>query len=249
MGARDSEILRILNKRRRAEVSELACALGVSEVTMRKDLSGLERRGIIQRAHGFALLASRDDVNGRLAYHYDEKLRIARRAAELVSDGDTVMVENGSCCALLVAELSKARRDVQVVTNSAFIADYVRSRPEVRITLLGGDYQDDAQVTVGPMLRRCAEEFCVDRLFIGVDGWSASRGFTNADQLRAEAVRDMARQAESVVVLTESEKFSRRGTVPLRLGSAVTCVVTDPDVPADARAALEAAGAEVVLAG
>lgn len=247
-GPRDSRILGLLMERRRIEVSELAAALGVSEVTTRKDLAALEARGIIQREHGCALLGSRDDINGRLAYHYDEKLRIARAALDLVSDGDTVMIESGSCCALLASAIVGARCDVHIVTNSAFIAGYVRAEPSARVTLLGGDYQNDAQVMVGPMLRRCAEEFYVERLFIGVDGWSEQVGFTNDDLLRAEAIRDMARQAAEVCVVTESEKFARHGVVPLRLGASVGRVITDAALAEGPRAALAAQGVRVTAA-
>ena len=80
---------------------------------------------------------------------------------------------------------------------------------------------------VGPMVRQCAENFWVDRFFIGVDGWSSRAGFTNQDQLRAQAVRDMARQAEKVIILTESDKFSKHGTVPLNLKGLVKTVITD----------------------
>jgi DeoR/GlpR family transcriptional regulator of sugar metabolism len=77
------------------------------------------------------------------------------------------------------------------------------------------------------MVRQCAENFWIDRFFIGVDGWSERTGFTNRDQLRAQAVRDMAGQAEQVIVLTESEKFGIRGTVPLNLKNQIKMVITD----------------------
>lgn len=99
MPSRTNRILEILTERTRVEVSALAEELGVSQVTMRKDLTELERRHLIRREHGYAVLRSTDNVEGRLAYHYEEKRAIARRAAELVRDGDTVMVESGSCCA------------------------------------------------------------------------------------------------------------------------------------------------------
>lgn len=247
-GPRDNKILELLMERHRIEVSELAGVLGVSEVTTRKDLASLEARGIIMREHGFAELASRDAINGRLAYHYEEKLQIAQKALELVHDGDTVMIESGSCCALLAAAIVERRRDVHIITNSAFIADYVRRSPGAYVTLLGGDYQNDSQVMVGPMVRRCAEEFYVERLFVGVDGWSEKIGFTNADQLRAEADRDMARQAERVCVLTESEKFSRRGIVPLRLDGQIREVITDASVTDGVRAKLVEQGIEALIA-
>ena len=246
MGKRDAAILARLTAERRVEVSTLAEALGVSNVTMRKDLDSLESRGIIQREHGFALLGSPDDINGRLAYHYETKLAIARRAAELVSDGETIMVESGSCCALLAKVVTETRHDVTIVTNSAFIAGYVRDDPGANCILLGGSYQNDAQVMVGPMVRACAEGFLVERLFVGTDGWTEASGFTNADHLRAEAVRDMAAQAEGVVVLTESEKFTRHGVVPLRLGERPVTVITDDAITPEAATALGRRGVELI---
>ena len=152
----------------------------------------------------------------------------------------------GSCCALLASVLTELRSGVTIITNSAFIADYIRRSSDFQIILLGGIYQQDARVMVGPMVRQCAENFWVDRFFIGVDGWSARAGFTNQDQMRAQAVRDMARQADRVIVLTESEKFSRHGTVPLNLKDRVRTVITDKDIDAQTTAELESSGIEIL---
>lgn len=84
MKNRGNKILELLTKNNKIEVS-FAEELGVSQVTMRKDLDALESKGIIKREHGFALLCSTDDINGRIAYHYEEKRKIAQKAAELVS--------------------------------------------------------------------------------------------------------------------------------------------------------------------
>ena len=224
---RTNQILELITGEGKIEVAELAHRLDVSQVTIRKDLDNLEERGIIRREHGWAVLHNGDDLSARLAYHYQEKELIARRAAELVQDGESVMIENGSCCALLAETLTRTHRDLTILTNSAFIASYIRDREHVQIVLLGGIYQPEAQVMVGPMVRQCAENFWVDRFFIGVDGWSERTGFTNRDQLRAQAVRDMAGQAEQVIVLTESEKFGIRGTVPLNLKNQIKMVITD----------------------
>ena len=156
------------------------------------------------------------------------------------------MIESGSCCALLAAALAEFRSGITLITNSAFIADYIRRSSDFQIILLGGIYQQDAQVMVGPMVRQCAENFWVDQFFIGVDGWSYRAGFTNQDQMRAQAVRDMARQADQVIILTESEKFSKHGTVPLNLKDQVKTVITDQKIEDHTLTELTARGIEVL---
>lgn len=248
MGKRDAQILEAVTAEGRVEVAALAERLGVSAVTMRKDLDSLQEKGLIVREHGFAMLANANDVGGRLAYHYQEKRLIARRAAELVPSAATVMVESGSCCALLARELAEAKRDVTIITNSAFIAGYVRDVPGAEVVLLGGMYQPDSQVMVGPLVRTCAREFFVDLLFVGTDGWIDGVGFTNADQMRADAVRSMAEAASEVVVLTESEKFGHHSAVPLRLRGKPITLVTDAGISEEARRGVERLSVNVLVA-
>ena len=150
---RTSQILDLLVRKKKLEVAELSQHLGVSQVTVRKDLDAMESQGLITREHGFAVLSGTDDIKGRLAYHYEEKRQIALRAAELVKDGDSIMIESGSCCALLAATLAELRSGLTIITNSAFIADYIRHSSDFQIILLGGIYQPDSQVMVGPMVR------------------------------------------------------------------------------------------------
>ncbi|MBS6417492.1 MAG: DeoR/GlpR transcriptional regulator [Olsenella uli] len=248
MSKRDGAILEILTAEQRIEVTTLADRLGVSSVTMRKDLDALQGKGLVQREHGFALLVNPNDVSGRLARHYEEKRRIARKAAVLVPDGSTVMIESGSCCALLARELADVKSGVTIVTNSAFIAGYIRDSARVETVLLGGVAQRDSQVMVGPLVRMCAREFLVNRLFVGVDGWADGIGFTNGDQMRAEAVRAMAESAEEVVVLTESDKFGCHGLSPLRLDGKSLRLVTDAGIPEDYRSRLAGLGVAIDLA-
>lgn len=244
---RETKILELLTAESRMEVSVLAETLEVSQVTMRKDLDNLAAKGLVKRAHGYAALCSTDDISGRLAYHYEEKRRIAAKAAGLVNNGETLMIESGSCCALLADTLAETHRDLTIITNSAFIAGYIRSKSRFQTILLGGIYQPDAQVMVGPMVRQCAENFFVKHFFLGVDGYSPRTGFTNRDQLRAQAVRDMARQAEQVVVVTESEKFLQHGIVPLGLTQAGMVTVTDSLISQDMMSHLESQNIRVVI--
>ena len=245
---REKEILSLLVDRRRIEVTELSALLGVSQVTIRKDLDQLEKMHMIKRVHGFAQLSSEDDINSRLAWHYEEKTKIAEKAAELISDGDTVFIENGSCCALAALTIAKTKKSVTIVTNSAFIADYIRNEPNVQIVLLGGIYQKESQCLVGPMIRENAMSYNVKYCMIGTDGWNERIGFTNKDQMRAQAVRDMSASAEQVVILTESDKFTAAGTVPLNLPAGKVSVLTDQDLPDSARAKLTEQSVSIITA-
>lgn len=246
MSKRADQILEILTNETKIEVSLLAEKLGVSQVTVRKDLDDLENMGIVTREHGYALLRSMDDLNSRIAYHYEEKKRIAKKAAEQISNGDTLMIESGSCCALLADALAENKKNLTIITNSAYIANYIRGKSNFQIILLGGIYQEDAQVMIGPMVRQCADNFCVDRFFIGTDGYSARTGFTNRDQMRAQAVRDMAHQVEQVIVLTESDKFSRHGIVPLNLQGLIKQVITDNQIELSIKKELESQRINVI---
>jgi len=248
MKSRMSKILEILSSENKIEVTALSEELGVSQVTIRKDLDELERKGIIIREHGFAILHSTDDINGRIAYHYEEKKKIAEKAAELVDNGSTIIIENGSCCALLAEMIAESKKDVTIITNSAFIADYIRKKTNVQVVLLGGIYQHDSQVLVGPMIRQCIENFYVDLFFIGTDGYSYKNGFTNRDQMRAQAVKDMAIQAEKVIVLTESEKFLKQGIVPIGLENKIKTVITDSNINTDIVRELKKNGINVICA-
>lgn len=239
MELRHTKILELLTEKNKVDVTELSQNLGVSQVTIRKDLDMLEKKGLIVREHGFATLNGQDDMNNRLAYHYDIKQQLAKSACQMIEDGETIMIESGSCCALLAQEIASTKKDVTIITNSSFIADYIRQYSQVKLILLGGEYQKEAQVVVGPMTRRCVEAFFVDKFFIGTDGFSKNTGFTGNDYMRSETVRDMARQAAHVIVVTESSKFQQVGLINLLPTQDVYCVVTDGMIPQESEEYLQ----------
>lgn len=235
MNKRQSQILDLLAKNKKMEVTKLSELLNVSQVTIRKDLVILENSGIIVREHGYARLNESDDINNRLARHYEIKQKIAKLAVESIENGETVMIESGSCCALVALEIARSKKDVTLITNSAFIADYIRKIGSVKVILLGGEYQNESQVMVGPLTRKCVEAFFVDKLFIGTDGFTIETGFTGNDYMRSEAVKDMAKQASRVMIITDSDKFSQKGVVNLIEIEKVACVYTDDNIPSKIR--------------
>jgi len=231
MNHRHIKLLELVNINGRIEVATLSEKLDVSQVTIRKDLALLEDSGLLKREHGFAVMISSDDISNRLAFNYEVKHKIAVLAAKIVENGETVMIESGSCCALLAQELATNKRDVTIITNSAFIASYIRECPHGKVVLLGGDYQRESQVVVGPITRKCIESFYVDKLFVGTDGFTEKSGFTGKNHMRTETVRAMAENANSVIVLTESIKFSKQGVVAQFKADEITTLVTDNNIP------------------
>lgn len=238
MRERQIQILDLLGEKKRITVLELSELLKVSDVTIRKDLAALEDKGLLRREHGFATLPQIDDVSTRLLFNYETKRRIAKKALESVKDCEIVMIESGSCCALLAEEIVMNRRGVTIITNSVFIATFLRDKVGVRIILLGGEFQPETQVMVGPLVKKSAENFHVDKLFVGTDGFNEA-GAMAGDLMRAEAVRNMAQSAQRTMILTESKKFSQVGVVSLLTYSELDTIYTDDKISDETKKSLE----------
>ena len=184
------------------------------------------------------------DISNRMAFCYETKQRIAEKASEIISDGETIMVESGSSCALLVKYLSETKKDITVITNSSYIARFIRETEGgvTKVIVLGGEYQKEAEVMVGPLVKTCAEAFYVDKLFMGTDGYIPGIGFTSGDMLRAEAAKSMADSTRNSIILTDSSKFSEHGVVMQCRLKDINMVFTDDQVPLEAKDAMEQNG-------
>jgi DeoR/GlpR family transcriptional regulator of sugar metabolism len=234
MTNRQTRILEILAKEYRVPVANLAQTLGVSQVTVRKELEGLAAKGFLKKEHGYAVIEPDSNPGGRMSVNFEVKSRIARYAAGLVKDNETIMLESGSCCALLAEELATARTNITIVSNSVFIANRLRLFPHVHVILLGGEFQCESEVMVGGLTRRGAEVFFCDKFFTGAGGFNFQYGFTCADRYRSQAIRDMAAQAQNVVILTESDKFKHNSIYATIRSDEVSLLVTDGGIPPDA---------------
>ena len=238
MKDRNVRILDILAAHKNIKVTILAELLDVSQVTLRKDLDNLEKRGMIRRTHGYASLDGADDPGKRMAFNHSIKRKIARAAVEIVEDGETIMLESGSCCALFAEELALSGKNVTIITNSVFIANFVSKKSTIKVILLGGYFQPESHVLVGPMTVKCGEIFYLDKFFLGCDGFIPDYGFTGRDLLRAETAAELAKRAKKVHILTESAKFSRRGAYNLMPFDKVTGVFTDEGISREAETIL-----------
>ena len=174
------------------------------------------------------------------------KRRIAQAASEIISHNETVMIESGSLCAILAEEIAKSRRNVTVITNSVSTANFLKSRMSVRIILLGGEFQQASQVMIGVLLKKCAANFHVDKLFLEADGFN-ELGAMSDDSMRAQAVRDMAQGARKIVILAESDDFNKEGTVPLLSYEEIDSIYTDNQISDTIIEKIQSKGVKIFL--
>lgn len=247
MNQRHTKLIEIVSQYGKIEVNELAKLLRTSEVTIRKDLDYLSEKGILRRERGYALLKSKDDINYRMAFHYEAKQKIARAAADLVEDGETIIVESGSTCALFVEQLVSVRSGITIITNSSYVANFIKDNPNVEIILLGGNYQKHTQAVVGPMTKECAKNFHVDKIFVGTDGFSKKTGFTGVDLIRSDTVGALAACANHTYILTESAKLDHAGPIPFLKTEDVYQLITDNNISPEVKSYLESKHVKIQL--
>jgi DeoR family transcriptional regulator, galactitol utilization operon repressor len=243
---RKKEILEILAQEGSVSVAEISRNLNVSAVTVRNDLSSLEDEGFVIRTRGGASPAFHPSIIERKRQRSEEKTGIARRAAELVDDGDTIMIEAGTTTALL-ARFLFGRRDVHVVTNSTLLLPYARTNPSIHLTVTGGEFRPITESFVGPIALANLEQFHVRTAFIGTDGFSVAGGLTTHLVEGAEIVRKMAAQADRVVLLADSSKYGRAGFAHVLALDEVDVCIVDSGLDENDRAAIESRSVEVVI--
>ena len=247
LNERQSRILKILGLNNRTSVNELAASLNVSSVTIRQDLNQLESQGLLKRVHGAAVLKDGDDLGNRLARNYDKKLRIARKLAGMVNEGESILIESGSANVLLARELVKIKK-VTIMTTNVYIARQFRKNPLANIVILGGIYQHDSETLVGKITRMCIDQINIHKAFIGIDGYTSEDGFTLRDMFRAEISSHIVQRAEEVYVVSDSSKFGIRGLTNICRLKDIHHVATDQGLAPDFQEEFRKAGVDLILA-
>ncbi|MCL2186170.1 MAG: DeoR/GlpR family DNA-binding transcription regulator [Treponema sp.] len=228
---RTIKILDILSSNKRISIKNLAELLAVSKATLRKDLIKLEKRGIVHLSHGCVSLEGADNTGKRIAFNYLIKRKIAKLAAQIVEDDETIMIESGSCCALFAEELVFTKKNITIITNSVFITNYLSKYKQIKIILLGGFFQQESQMLIGPMTIKHSENLYFNKFFLGTNGYNSEQGFTGIDHLCTEAASELANRAKNIFILTESTKFNNRGAYNLIQHDKLTGVFTDDHIP------------------
>lgn len=248
---RQQEILRRARSIGRVDVVTLAEEFAVTTETIRRDLTALERAGVLRRVHGGAIpverlgfepaLATRDEVMTA------EKERIAKAAlAELPQDG-SIIIDAGSTTGRLVRILP-ADRELTVIVNSPPLATMLATRPNLTVIMLGGRVRGRTLATVDDWALRPLAHLNVDVAFMAANGCSVSKGLTTPDPAEAAIKRAMIKAAQRSVLLVDHTKFTNTYLATFASISEIDVVISDTGLDLAVAAELTAAGVEVVRA-
>ncbi len=244
---REKEILRCLYEGEESSVSELSKRLNVSVVTIRSDLEKLERKGFAVKMHGGAQPVYNRSIIERMTLMNEEKQRIAKKAAELIHDGDRVMILAGTTSSLIGKYLYD-KRNVHIVTNSTYLLNYVRNNSNIKVTMVGGEFIPDAEAMVGAMALRELDNFSVKLSFIGSDGFSLQNGITANHVEVAEIAKKVVERSESTILVSDSSKFNHSGFAFIESLNKVRTIITDDKFPNDGHEAFKKNKIDVIIA-
>lgn len=248
---RQQEIVRLARSNGRVDVATLAGTLQVTTETIRRDLTVLERAGVLRRVHGGAIPAERLGFEPALATRdsvlIHEKERIAAMAlAEVPSEG-SIILDAGSTTARL-AEALPTDRELTVVVNSPVIATLLGSRPNLNVLLLGGRLRARTLATVEDWALRALADLYVDVAFLGTNGCSVRRGLTTPDPAEASVKWAMIAAARRAVLLADHTKFGNDYFARFGSLTDLDLIVTDSEVEDGLAVEMESAGVRVVQA-
>ena len=248
-------ILEELMQHQAVRVTELSQAFGVSEVSVRRDLSQLERQGFLRRIHGGAVpvpnaKAPSSQAVTSTGVHAVEKASIGRAAAELVRTGERLIFDSGTTVLEVARYLPPDLREsgnLTVITSSLPIVRELGPCKGIHLILLGGVFLPQYEVVIGPPTVAQLNGLHADKLFLGADGLTFARGVTTANVLEAEVDRAAIAAASQVIIVADSSKIGLIGLTTIMPLDDITKLITDVGAPAEFVGELRRQGVEVIL--
>lgn len=238
---RRSKILQITEESGFVALQRLVAEVGASESTIRRDLEFLDAAGLIQRTRGGAsfLGDSQSDFDARRSHASVEKQQIARRTAELISPGETVLLDGGTTTLEVARYLTG--KSLQVLTNSLPIASLLMNRAEIELIFIGGYVYPKTGVALGEQSVEALKKMHATRLVMSTGGITAD-GLFNSNALLVETERQMIRAADRVTLVADSSKFGQRALSHLCPLDDVDEIITDDGMSESWRQVMESAG-------
>ena len=241
-------IVSLLAEQGEVTVDELARRFDTSEVTIRKDLTALEKNGLLLRRYGGAVPVPSEMVAENPAEPVSKrKQSLARAAAARIRDHNRIIIDSGSTTAALLGELGH-KHGLVVMTNSLHVANALSDLEHEPVLLMtGGTWDPHSESFQGQVAEQVLRSYDFDQLFIGADGIDLQRGTTTFNELLGLS-RVMADVAREVIVMVESDKIGRK--IPnLELPwSSVHTLITDDRLPLEAREQIQARGITLLCA-
>lgn len=250
---RQQAMVQLVTEKRRLSVAALAQEYAVTTETVRRDLTQLERRGLVRRVHGGAVpagsLASiESELDERATINTEEKDAIARAAlSQLPPSGSSILVDAGSTTVQLASVLP-ADLVLTAFTHSVPVAARLLALPQVELHLLPGRVRPTTQAAVGADTVRALTRLRVDTAFLGTNALSFIHGLSTPDSDEAATKAALVASAGRVVVLADSSKIGRESAIRFATLEQVDCLVTDDGISDEDHSALESLGIKVVIA-
>lgn len=249
---RQRRIAAFLRSNHEARVAQLSKMLGVSLATIRRDLAEMENVGIIRRVHGGAVLADQKigvelPVLQRELVNREYKRRIGAKAADLVADGDIIIISSGTTTLELARRLGD-KQNVTVITNALTIAYTLSSFPEIAVVVPGGYLRHSELSLLGHLTEQALQSLRANKTFIGAFALDATYGLSGDYLPEVRTDQALIAAASRVIVLADHTKLGQKHLVQVAPISAIHTLITDSDAPPEQVAAFRAAGLEVLLA-
>lgn len=244
-------ILDILMKHESVQVSNLSSLLEVSAVTIRKDLTELERENKLYRSHGKAILINpyinNRSVNEKEKLATEEKNSIGRTAAAMITKDDSIIIASGTTVHALARNIRPIHK-LTVISASLQVSEILAANEAIDIIQLGGTLRHSSSSVVGKYAEDILSNFCCSKLFLGVDGIDLEFGITTTDVRETYLNKAMMRIAQKSIVLADSSKFRRRGFSKIANIEDIDIIITDSGIPSSIAHQIEELGIELIIA-
>ncbi|WP_407270868.1 DeoR/GlpR family DNA-binding transcription regulator [Radiobacillus sp. PE A8.2] len=243
-------ILNKLETNKTVKVSELSKLLGVTEKTIRIDLESLEKKGLLMRIHGGAMLENTEGrivpIKERQSSQTDSKASISKEAASLIKPHETILMDGGSTTSAIAELLGDF--PVTVITNDIKIANILHEKENVQLVVLGGTKIHNSSSLIGDQAAQALSKLRVNRLFFGTTGFSIDHGLTVLNSLHADWKRKIINCADHVTLVADSTKFEKVALIQFATMTDVDELITDNNLVDVAREKLENIGVNVKIA-
>ena len=248
---RREQILKLLTEDGSAKVIDLAKIFKVSEVTIRQDLEKMEVEKLIIREHGGAFLLSIEDQVRSLSLmnkdNMDKKMLIGKKAAELIDNGDVIILDSGSTTTEIAKNLT-GRKNLTVITNALNIAILLGSQPGIHVLMTGGEFKPPTLSLTGQKAADFLTDIHVDKLFLATAGISLKAGLTYPSLSDLVVKKAMINAADAVYLVADSTKIRKTSFASLGALSLIDYIITDPHISEDHKKLFKAHDIQYILA-